>query len=54
LGVGLLTLRVWDRGMAGARGALAWLVRPLAGRLAGAVSASLRRQRTLVSRGIVL
>ena len=49
LGVGLLTLRLWDRGLARGRGVLTWLARPLAGRLAGAVSASLRRQRALVT-----
>jgi putative ABC transport system permease protein len=54
LGVGLLTLRLWDRGLARGRRAVAWLARPLAGGLAGAVSASLRRQRVLVTRGVVL
>jgi putative ABC transport system permease protein len=54
LGVGLLTLRLWSRGLAHGRGVLTWLARPLAGRLAGVVSASLRRQRGLVTRGVVL
>ena len=47
-------MRVWDRALVRGRALLAWLVRPLAGGLAGAVSASLQRQRTLVTRGLVL
>jgi putative ABC transport system permease protein len=54
LGVGLLTLRLWDVGLARGRRLVTWFARPLAGRLAGAVSASMRRQRVLVTRGIVL
>jgi len=54
LGGGLLAVRLWDRGLARGRGLLVWLARPLAGGLAGAVSASLWRQRTLVTRGVVL
>jgi putative ABC transport system permease protein len=54
LGGGLLAVRLWDRGLARGRDLLAWLARPLAGRLARAVAASLRRQRTLVARGVVL
>jgi putative ABC transport system permease protein len=54
LGVGLLALRLWNNGLAHGRGVLAWLARPVAGKLAGAVTASLRRQRALVTRGIVL
>ncbi|HEY0584432.1 MAG TPA: FtsX-like permease family protein [Chloroflexota bacterium] len=54
LGIGLLALRLSDRGLARGRRVVAWMARPIAGRLAGPVSASLRRLRALVSRGVVL
>ena len=43
LGSGLLAIRLCDRGLARGRALLAWAARPLAGRLAEPVSASLHR-----------
>ncbi|MBV9354291.1 MAG: ABC transporter permease, partial [Chloroflexi bacterium] len=51
---GLLAVRLWHGGLARGRRLLAWLARPLASSLAGAVSASLVRQRTLITRGVLL
>ncbi len=54
LGAGLLAMRLW-RGILGrGRRLLAVILRPLSGRLAQVVAATLGRQRTLVVRGVVL
>ncbi len=54
LGVGLLAMRLGEGSLARGRRALGSLLRPLARGLAGAVAASMGRQRVLVTRGAVL
>jgi putative ABC transport system permease protein len=54
LGVGLLVTRVMRGALASWRGALARILRPLAGALSPAVAASIARQRNVVTRGVVL
>jgi putative ABC transport system permease protein len=54
LGVGLLALRLADRALDRGRRVVSWLAQPLAGRLSGVVGASLRRQRELITRGIIM
>lgn len=54
LGAALLALRLWRDSLLRGHGALAKLLQPLAHGLAGIVAASLGRQRTLITRGVVL
>lgn len=54
LGVGLLAMRLSDGGLNRGRPMLRAALRPIAGGLASVVAASMRRQRALVTRGVVL
>lgn len=56
LGVGLLSVRIWRRflGHNTGRRLLAVILRPVARKLSGVVSASLGRQRSLLVRGLIL
>lgn len=54
IGVALLVMRVWSNGLLRGRRILAGTLRPIARELSGVVAGSLSRQRTLVTRGIVL
>lgn len=54
LGVSLLAMRLFQVGLARGRRPLAAILQPIAHRLSGVVAASLGRQRTRVTRGVVL
>lgn len=54
LGVALLTMRLWNGGLARGRRALATALRPIARQLSDVVAGSLGRQRALHTRGVVL
>jgi putative ABC transport system permease protein len=54
IGAALLAMRLWSGGLDRGRRQVSAALSPIAGGLSGAVAASLARQRTLVSRGIVL
>jgi putative ABC transport system permease protein len=54
VGVALLSVRLWSGSLDRGRKQVAVALNPIAGRLSGAVAASLARQRTLVTRGLVL
>jgi putative ABC transport system permease protein len=54
VGVALLSVRLWSGGLDRGRKQVAVALSPIAGRLSGTVAASLARQRTLVTRGLVL
>jgi putative ABC transport system permease protein len=50
----LLTFRLWENGLAQGRRILTQLLNPICQKLSGVIAASLRRQRGLVARGMVL
>lgn len=50
----LLAMRLTGGCLGRGRRMVSWIIRPFAGGLAGAVTATLSRQRTLVTRGVVL
>jgi putative ABC transport system permease protein len=54
IGVGLLVSRLFRHGLANGRAFVARLFRPLAGGLSPIVAASVSRQATLITRGVVL
>lgn len=54
IGVGLLTMRLWSRGLRRGRRFVAGLLRPVARNLTDVVAASLGRQHVLVTRGVTL
>jgi putative ABC transport system permease protein len=54
IGVGLLVTRVFRHGLAGGRALVSRLFKPLAGALSPIVAASVSRQASLITRGVVL
>lgn len=54
IGVALLSMRLWRSGLARGRRFFAGLLRPIAHKLSGVVSASLGRQSVRVTQGVVL
>jgi putative ABC transport system permease protein len=54
IGVALLTVRVWEAVLGRRRWIVSYILRPVAHGLSGVVAASLARQRTLISHGVVL
>jgi putative ABC transport system permease protein len=54
IGLGLLTLRVWQMGLERGRRIVSNVFRPIGHGLSGVIAASLFRQRTLISHGVLL
>lgn len=53
-GGALLSMRLWEGALGRGRNVIARILRPVAGKLSGVVSASLCRQRATITRGMVL